>query len=386
MAQGFDGLSRLTRDQHLFGPGPKRLLALDGGGIRGAISVAFLVEMERLLREEHPDARLGDWFDLVGGTSTGAIIAGALALGANTREIEEFYRERARRVFRRSLSRIPGLRSRFDAAALTAEIRRVTGERTLGSPDLVTGFALVAKRLDTGSPWIISNNPRAPYWQGDKAEGRIGNRDYRLSELIRASAAAPSYFDPEHISVHESQRAIPFIDGGMTPHNNPAFALFLMTRLKPYGLCWPTGPGNLTIVSVGTGSYPRGEAQGATPSSPIILAFDALNTMMENVQSQVLMLMQWLGESTIPININREVGTMPGDNLPGGPLFRFVRYDVRLAPDWLEENFSGRLSSREVASLRDIARAENIPLAYEIGREAARKQVKPEHFGLRPRT
>jgi hypothetical protein len=58
MTNGWDGLrmnsrpesSRVERDRHLFGPGPKRLLALDGGGVRGAISLAFLAKMERLLR------------------------------------------------------------------------------------------------------------------------------------------------------------------------------------------------------------------------------------------------------------------------------------------------------------------------------------------------
>jgi len=373
---------RLTRDQHFFGPGPKRILALDGGGVRGAISVAFLAEMERLLQRKYPDARLGDWFDLVGGTSTGAIIAGALALGASTQEIEEFYRQRARRVFRGSLSRIPGLRSRFDAAALTEEIRRVVGERTLDSPDLITGFALVAKRLDTGSPWIVSNNPRAPYWEAHAGRKRIGNREYRLSELIRASAAAPYFFDPEPISVHESQPTIPFVDGGVTPHNNPAFALFMMSHLRAYNICWPTGTEKLTIVSVGTGSYERSSLPASAPTNPLALAYDALTTLMDNTQSQVLTLMQWLGESLTPWRINREIGSLDGDSPPGGPMFRFVRYDVRLEAEWLKENFDRRLSPLEISRLRDMARPESIPLAYEIGLQAARKQVRPEHFGL----
>ena len=65
-----------ARDRHLFGPGPKRILALDGGGVRGAITVAFLERIESLLWERYGrDMRLGDFFDLVGGTSTGAIIS-----------------------------------------------------------------------------------------------------------------------------------------------------------------------------------------------------------------------------------------------------------------------------------------------------------------------
>jgi hypothetical protein len=62
-----------ARDRHFFGPGPKRVLSLDGGGVRGVITVAFLERIEQILSErEGHEIRLGDWFDLVGGTSTGA--------------------------------------------------------------------------------------------------------------------------------------------------------------------------------------------------------------------------------------------------------------------------------------------------------------------------
>src|SRR3954453_7797938 len=108
-----------SRDRHLFGPGPKRLLALDGGGVRGAITVAFLEEIEgilstRFVRQIH----LGDWFDLVGGSSTGSVIAGALAMGYTIADVKRFYLELAPRVFQRSWWRVMGLRAKFDAQAL----------------------------------------------------------------------------------------------------------------------------------------------------------------------------------------------------------------------------------------------------------------------------
>ena len=65
-------------------PGPKRILALDGGGLRGIVSLAFLKRIEALLKERHgddPDFRLCHYFDLIAGTSTGAIIAAGLAVG-----------------------------------------------------------------------------------------------------------------------------------------------------------------------------------------------------------------------------------------------------------------------------------------------------------------
>src|ERR1700691_2807115 len=104
-----------ARDRHLFGPGPKRLLALDGGGVRGALTVAFLERIEALLKERHGDeVRLGDHFDLVGGTSTGAVIAGALALGFKTPQVKEFYLKLAPYAFKRQRWAIPVLQAKFD--------------------------------------------------------------------------------------------------------------------------------------------------------------------------------------------------------------------------------------------------------------------------------
>ena len=46
-----------------------------------------------------------------------------------------------------------------------------------------------------------------------------------------------------------------FVDGGVTPFNSPSFALLMQVMVKPYGICWPLGPENITFVSIGTGSY-----------------------------------------------------------------------------------------------------------------------------------
>src|SRR5262245_6140051 len=101
------------RDQHFFAPGPKRMLSLDGGGVRGILSVAFLERLEKVIEEiEGRPTLLGDWFDFIGGTSTGAIIASALALGYRAAEVRDFYERLAPQVFRRSFWRIPLLFSK----------------------------------------------------------------------------------------------------------------------------------------------------------------------------------------------------------------------------------------------------------------------------------
>jgi predicted acylesterase/phospholipase RssA len=163
------------RDRHLFCPGPKRMLALDGGGVRGAITVAFLEEIEAVL-STHPNkpVHLGNWFDLIGGTSTGAIIAGALAMGYTIADIKRFYFELAPKVFKRPFWRVLGLQAKYDARTLRAEIENIVETRALDSEDLITGFCLVSKRIDTGSPWVLANNPRSLYWETKSARKHGG--------------------------------------------------------------------------------------------------------------------------------------------------------------------------------------------------------------------
>jgi uncharacterized protein len=81
-------------------PGPKRILALDGGGIRGAITLGFLKQLEDTVKERlGPEARLCDYFDFIGGTSTGSIIAALLAVGKKVSEIQQLYLQLGERVF-----------------------------------------------------------------------------------------------------------------------------------------------------------------------------------------------------------------------------------------------------------------------------------------------
>lgn len=124
------------------------------------------------------DIRLGDWFDLIGGTSTGALIAGALALGYRTAQIRDFYLRLAPHAFQPTRWGIPLFQAKFNAEGLRTEILKIVGDRELSSRDLITGLSVVMKRMDTGSPWIVANNPRGPYWNDglDKdGVGYVGN-------------------------------------------------------------------------------------------------------------------------------------------------------------------------------------------------------------------
>ena len=81
---------------------PRKMLALDGGGIRGVLTLEILLELEKQLREElkaNDDFRLSDYFDYIGGTSTGAIIAAGLSIGKSAQEMLDFYQQKGEAMF-----------------------------------------------------------------------------------------------------------------------------------------------------------------------------------------------------------------------------------------------------------------------------------------------
>jgi uncharacterized protein len=407
-----------SRDYHLFSRGPKRILALDGGGVRGAISVAFLERIEKLLDERMGrKVRLADWFDLIGGTSTGAIIAGALALGHRVEEVRDFYLRLAPKVFAPRWS-IPYLQAKFDARGLRTEIDNIVQDRTLDSDDLITGLAIISKRIDTGSPWIIANNPMSKFWGPEG--GHLPNKDYKLATLVRASTAAPLYFDPEIIAITPDAPIDPlgkitapfsghpwaallltkiralyglispqgpsakthglFVDGGVTPYNNPSMALLMLVALEQFGIRWDLGPQNLTIISIGTGAYRTKLSFGELGfAGPLKLAKQAMLSSIGDAQSLAVAQMQWLGECPIRWPINTEIGTLEGNSPPGGPWFRFMRYDVALDSTGLEA-FIPHAQESEVRRLQEMDSVEIIEELYKIGGRVAEDLVQPEHL------
>ena len=114
------------------------MLALDGGGVRGIISLAFLERIETLLRARggSPDIRMCDYFDLIGGTSTGAIIATGLAFGLSVAHIIDLYLTLSREGFQRKSWMSGILAPKFRVAPLIAVLSAHFGAETLGSEKL----------------------------------------------------------------------------------------------------------------------------------------------------------------------------------------------------------------------------------------------------------
>src|SRR5688500_6340787 len=102
--------------------GPKKLLSIDGGGIRGVIALEILIEIERILGRGRPGFRLTQYFDYISGTSTGAIIAAGLSLGMSASELLDFYQDKGAQMFDRAFL-LRRFRHRFDDRNLAAMLQ-----------------------------------------------------------------------------------------------------------------------------------------------------------------------------------------------------------------------------------------------------------------------
>ena len=367
-------------------PGPHKLLALDGGGIRGVMTLRVLAAIETLLqRALERDDRfvLADYFDYIGGTSTGAIIATCLSLGWRVDRIAAFYETSGAEMFDRA-NVLKRFRYKFEDEKLALMLQREFGPTTtLGDAQLRTLLLLVMRNATTDSPWPLSNNPRAKY----NAAGRDdGNLQLPLWQLVRASTAAPTYFPPETIDV--GTHRFVFVDGGVTMYNNPAFQLFLMSTLAQYEACWPVGEKEMLLVSIGTGTSPRAN-EDLQPGEMNLLynAGSIPSALMFAASNEQDFLCRVFGRTLCGDELDGEVGDMmaPPGALPGGrvpgpvhpKLFTYVRYNAELTRAGLDvlnlrgivpEHVQAMDSTDYIRELRDV------------GDAVASHKVRREHF------
>jgi hypothetical protein len=370
---------------------PRRLLALDGGGIRGVMSLEILRKIEQDLATatgKGTSFRLGDFFDYIGGTSTGAIIAAGLAMGKSVQELIDFYIEAGPLMFEKS-SLIGRLRSFYQADPLREKLNSVFGERTLGAKDLRSLLLVVARNATTDSPWPVSSNPLARYNDRDRPDN---NLQIPLWQLVRASTAAPVYFPPEIVEWDKDDPAKTFffVDGGVTPYNNPAFLLFRMATLPQYRLNWPTGEDRMMLISVGTGAAAavssdlnaRGQLIPANVAHlPGVLMVGAAIDQDINCRA--------IGRCVFGEPIDREIGDMiprQGDPLEGGlvPLeedcgrqFLYARYNPDVSRSGLDALGLKKIDPDHVQALDQI---KYIGEMQSVGREYAAKFVDMTPF------
>ena len=372
--------------KRLMASGPKRILSLDGGGIRGALTLGYLEEMESLLRDRYdkPDFVLSDYFDLVGGTSTGAIIATFIALGKPVEEIKNLYLTLGAKIFTNRSHLLNWwyfryfLSAQYDHTILENELENLPEikDLTLGSKEFKTGLAIFAKRADTYSTFVFHNHPSNSYYEY--------NKGIYIKDLLRATSAAPSYFKPKEIIFDDGESAV-FIDGGVSMANNPSLMLFLMATIKGYGYQWAKSKDHMLMISVGTGFHTskvqkkekdkllRRKSIGWAPALP--------DMFMKDATEQNKYLMQYFSNARIPEKINDEAGDLSADLISEAPLLDYCRYNVSLDKVTLAA-LKFHLKEEELRSLPKMDKGKNAQRLYDIGKAHALEKVRAAHYPL----
>jgi predicted acylesterase/phospholipase RssA len=389
-----DGSLALTK--RINQKGRKKLLAIDGGGIRGVLALEVLIKIEELLKAKsgRPDFRLADYFDYIAGTSTGGIIAAGLSIGMSVQEILAFYQEAGGQMFVKA-NLLRRLRYKFEDEPLGAQLKQVfEAGTTLGSEKLRTLLLLMMRNASTDSPWPISNNPYAKY--NDTARPDC-NLNLPLWQLVRASTAAPTYFPPEVIVMGGGSlaggNAFQFVDGAVTPYNNPAFQMFLMATLDHYWALkpdarWRTGADQMLIVSVGTGTVPAArkdferEWYGLAPEETNVLfnATTIQSALMFAALNEQDLLCRVFGNCRVGDPIDREVGDLVGNAGPlqhGQKLFTYLRYNAELTREGLDALGCRDIEPEAVQKLDSI---DGIPDLRRVGLRVAEIKVLERHF------
>jgi uncharacterized protein len=210
----------------------RRILSIDGGGIKGVFPASFLASIEDVLGRN-----VSDYFDLIVGTSTGGIIALGLGMGMSAKDVLSFYEKYGPSIFggNRHFRFFRSLfRAKYDPLPLKRAITDVFGDRKLGESR--KRLVIPSLNIDTGEVhlWKTAHNPRLAH-------------DYRCKavEVALSTAAAPTFF-PTYIA----DSGTPLIDGGMWANNPIAVA-----TVEAIGILgWPAD--QIQILSLGCTSPP----------------------------------------------------------------------------------------------------------------------------------
>lgn len=357
---------------------PKKILCLDGGGIRGTLSLGILRKIEKEIKAKY-NVSLGAYYDLICGTSTGAIIACGLAIGKSVDEMIELYlnlggeifgKGRRWKILPRSWTGVRAiLNESYSSEVLETFLKREFGDINIGDTNkLLCGLVINTKRADTYSLWTVTNHPGGKYYEA--------NSNLKLWELCRASAAAPYYFRPKMLKLRSRIRVdntrqhfdATFIDGGVSLANNPAWVGFLTATVDSFGYNWNSGADNMYITSIGTGSGIKIENPSALQDLKALSWAPKLSDLfMTDALEMNQILLEGLGKN---IGTGQFIDSQfdPAPNF-GVQLFSFDRHNIILDKKHLNDTLGFNFNEKEIESLKQMDYYENMQTLLEIGKK-----------------
>lgn len=291
-----------------------RVLAIDGGGIRGLVPARVLEEIER--RTGKPIAKQ---FDLIAGTSTGSVIGLGLTVPSrddptkpaySAAEVARLYAEDGQSIF--PPSRFKAFRQMmgpaYDAAPLREKLREMLGDTKMS--ESLTNVIVPAYDIERGDALSLRHIRNLK---------GASDPDYAMADVAAASSAAPTYFPPHRFTSVDGRESHACIDGGVIARNPTLFALTQAIKLAPRDA-------RIEMVSLGTGSYPpkipyeKAEKWGAVEWANPRAGSPMIGVMMDGASEMANRLAErLLGDGFLRLDM--DIDQMPeGPTRPSGHL------------------------------------------------------------------
>lgn len=229
-----------------------KILALDGGGIRGIITAQILETVEAKIKKRlGKDIRLNQYFDLIAGTSTGSILAAGLAIGKTPTQLKEIYSKSGGKIFNTSWLRKNTTKwiygSKYPNEGLIEVLQNNFGDITLREVYQKHSAELLILAYDTfhrNTTFFISPCPEQNRWFNDM----------KLWEICTSSSSAPTFFPPYEFKFMDTddqgnkvERRFPHVDGGLSANCPAMAALSHVMKIKRKKI------EDISILSIGTG-------------------------------------------------------------------------------------------------------------------------------------
>lgn len=236
-----------------------RILSIDGGGIRGIFAAKYLAEIEKVTEKN-----IYEYFDLITGTSTGGIIALALAVGIKAEEIVEMYEKNAKRIFKQKAFSWMGLfRRKYDNDGLKKILIDKFKENKMNDSKVM--LCIPSLEFNNAKPKVYKTEHNKEIFRDGKKE---------IWKVALATSAAPTYFPAVEVFDAECN-----IDGGIWA-NNPSMIGIAEAVKNNFKL------DQIKVLSIGTGQNMFRESYKIAKSSSVLKWKGKIVDLILNAQSQ----------------------------------------------------------------------------------------------------